>query len=97
MRQPLLILLAGTLCALPLAGCATAPQPVKIQVADSLRQPCTRAAVGALETEGDVDALIVRQEEALGVCDKARGALVDLIDGQTQIVTPDPPFWKFWK
>jgi hypothetical protein len=75
--------LAG-LCALAVAGCATATQPpvpiLTIPVAAVLREPCPRPDFLAVETVGELAAFSVRQEGALAVCEARRGAAVAVID-----------------
>jgi hypothetical protein len=69
-------------------GCATSTPQLTILVPDSLRQPCASPSPDGVVTVSDLAAHSIRQESALVVCDKARGALVDLIDAQAAIVAP---------
>lgn len=73
------ILIAVTLFAPPLAACATKPPLAAIPA--SLRAPCQPAAIGALQTEADLEALILRQEGALLDCDRAKAAVIAIVDG----------------
>lgn len=95
-RQRRWTLFAALGCALLSAGCGTVPQPAPIFIPTTLRQPCSRAQVGALTTQGDADALLVRQEAAVAGCDMARGAVVEIVDHFNDAHAPVRPWWKLW-
>lgn len=84
--------LCAALCLTALAGCATQPGPVQINLPQTFREPCARADLGALETVGDLGALVVRQEAAVAVCDARRAGVVAIVDGYT--ATTKPKRWR---
>ena len=79
--------LAG-LCALAVAGCATATPPpiLTIPVSPALREPCPRPDFQAVQTVGELAAFSVRQEGALAVCEARRGAAVAVLQQLLQQV-----------
>lgn len=95
-HKPRWTLPAAMASVLLLGGCVTAPKPVVIQVPDSLRKPCERAPVGALATQGDLDALIIRQEVAVATCSKRGDALVEIIDSHAEVTKPRKWF-EIWR
>lgn len=60
----------------------------------SLRAPCRPASVGALRTQADLEALVLRQEGALQDCDRAKAAVIEIIDGP---VKEKRGWWEVWK
>lgn len=78
-RTPRWILAAVLTCAPPLAGCVTSSSHATIP--ESLRAPCAPAAAGPLRTQADLEALVLRQEGALLVCDQAKAAVIAIVDG----------------
>lgn len=50
--------------------------------------------MGPLETQGDLDGLVMRQEGAVAVCDASREALVGTIDAHNKAVKPRR-IWPF--
>lgn len=89
------ILLVAPLFAMLLAGCVTTPKSAPIIVPESLRRPCERAPIGPLRTEGDKDALVIRQEGAVEKCDGRGNALVEIIDGHNKALEPRRDWWPF--
>ena len=81
--------------AVSLSGCATIPQPVTINIPPTFREPCPRADLTALETVGELGALVVRQEAAVSVCDARRAGVVALVDAHAATVKPRP-WWRVW-
>lgn len=84
LSRPLLL----SLSALALSGCASNPKPLTINLPAMYREPCARADLGALETVGDLGALVVRQEAAVAVCDARRAGIVAIVDGYTAATKP---------
>ena len=82
--------------AVSLSGCATNPQPVTINIPPTFREPCARADLTALETVGELGALVVRQEAAVAVCDARRAGVVALVDAHAATVKPRK-WWQFGK
>lgn len=58
----------------------------------TFREPC-KGATGALQTQGDLDAFVIRQEAALQSCEAKRSGLVALIDA----AGPKRRWWQFIK
>lgn len=81
----------ATLYALLLSGCAELPS-AQIKVPATFRAICERPT-SPLRTAGDKDALLVRQEAALGACEAKRAGVVALIDA----AAPKRPWWGFRK
>lgn len=78
-------------CALSLSACAELPS-ARLRVPETFRERCA-GPVSAMETQGDRDAFMVRQEAALGACEAKRAGLVGLIDA----TAPKRPWWQFPK
>lgn len=69
--------------------------PLKIPA--SLRKHCDRATVGALAVQADEDALVVRQEVAVAVCDATKTTVLELIDLHNEVTAPAPKWYEFWR
>lgn len=50
--------------------------------------------MGKLETQGDLDALVIRQEGALQTCDKAKAAVIEIVDAHGKAAKPRR-WWPF--
>lgn len=84
---------AALVACLMLGACTTTPKPALI-IPDTLRKPCEPASVGKLETQGDLDALVIRQEGALQTCDKAKAAVIEIVDAHGKAAKPKR-WWPF--
>ena len=78
-------------CGLGLAACGTVQAPTTPIVPQAFREPCKRPDPSSVATVGDLASFSIRQDAALSVCDSARSALVQIIDG----IQPKPKR-KLW-
>lgn len=90
-----LALSAALLCAPALAGCAAVQTHAPLLLPPSLSGPCAPAVVGLLGTQGDLDALVVRQEGALAACNRSKAIVEELVAQHNELYTVKPK-WKFW-
>lgn len=83
------------LFAVALTGCASVPEPVTIEVPQSLRARCEGPATEGVQTVGELAAWGIRSEAALQTCEARREAVVAIVDSHRKAVTPRP-WWKVW-
>ena len=96
----------AALCALAVAGCATATAtapPISIPISSLLREPCPRPpGYETAVTVGDLAAFSVRQEAAISVCNERRAAVVSVLDAYNSMAAQmaeklkPRPWWRLF-